>query len=200
LTREIKKCVNKINILLNEGDLETMYKGTTILAVRRENEIAIAGDGQITMGNTIAKNEAKKIRKFYNDKVLTGFAGGAADALTLYERFENKLEEFQGNLKRASIELAKDWRTDKVLRRLEALLIVADLQDMFTISGNGDIIEPDKPIAAIGSGGPYALASAQALLAFTELTASDIALESLKITASICIYTNDYIAVESLKE
>lgn len=176
-----------------------MYKGTTILAVRRENEIAIAGDGQITMGNTIAKNEAKKIRKLYHNKVLTGFAGGAADALTLYERFENKLEEFQGNLKRATIELAKDWRTDKVLRRLEALLIVADLEDMFTISGNGDIIEPDKPIAAIGSGGPYALASAQALLGFTELSASDIAMESLKITASICIYTNDYIAVEFLK-
>jgi ATP-dependent HslUV protease, peptidase subunit HslV len=176
-----------------------MYKGTTILAVRRNNEIAIAGDGQITMGNTIAKNEAKKIRKFYHNKVLTGFAGGAADALTLYERFENKLEEFQGNLKRASIELAKDWRADKVLRRLEALLIVADLQDMFTISGNGDIIEPDKPIAAIGSGGPYALSSAQALLGFTQLSASDIALESLKITASICIYTNDHITVESLR-
>lgn len=176
-----------------------MYKGTTILAVRRDNEIAIAGDGQITMGNTIAKNEAKKIRKLYHNKVLTGFAGGAADALTLYERFENKLDEFQGNLKRASIELAKDWRTDKVLRKLEALLIVADLQDMFTISGNGDIIEPDKPIAAIGSGGPYALSSAQALLQFTQLSAADIALESLKITSAICIYTNDYITVESLK-
>jgi ATP-dependent HslUV protease subunit HslV len=175
-----------------------MYKGTTILAVRRDNQIAIAGDGQITMGNTIAKNEAKKIRKIYHNKVLTGFAGGAADALTLYERFENKLEEFQGNLKRASIELAKDWRTDKVLRRLEALLIVADLLDMFTISGNGDIIEPDKPIAAIGSGGTYALSSAQALLSFTQLSAADIVLESLRITASICIYTNDHIAVESL--
>ncbi len=176
-----------------------MYKGTTIIAVRRDNEIAIAGDGQITMGDTIAKNEAKKIRKVYHNKVLTGFAGGAADALTLYERFENKLDEFQGNLKRASIELAKDWRTDKVLRRLEALLIVADLQDMFTISGNGDIIEPDKPIAAIGSGGPYALSSAQALLRFTQLSASDIALESLKITASVCIYTNEHITVEYLK-
>lgn len=176
-----------------------MYKGTTILAVRRNNEIAIAGDGQITMGNTIAKNEARKIRKIYHNKVLTGFAGGAADALTLYERFENKLEEFHGNLKRASIELAKDWRTDKALRRLEALLIVADLQDMFTISGNGDIIEPDKPIAAIGSGGPYALASAQALLSFTQLSATEIAQESLKITASICIYTNHYITVETLK-
>lgn len=175
-----------------------MYKGTTILAVRKDNQIAIAGDGQITMGNTVAKNEAKKIRKLYHNKVLTGFAGGAADALTLYERFENKLEEYQGNLKRASIELAKDWRTDKVLRRLEALLIVADLQDMFTISGNGDIIEPDKPVAAIGSGGPYALSSALALLKFTRLTAIDIALESLKLTASICIYTNDYISVESL--
>ena len=141
----------------------------------------------------------EKIRKIYHNKVLTGFAGGAADALTLYERFENKLEEFHGNLKRASIELAKDWRTDKALRRLEALLIVADLQDMFTISGNGDIIEPDKPIAAIGSGGPYALASAQALLSFTQLSATEIAQESLKITASICIYTNHYITVETLK-
>ena len=176
-----------------------MFKGTTILAVRRNNEIAIAGDGQITMENTIAKNEAKKIRKIYHNKVLTGFAGGAADALTLYERFENRLEEFQGNLKRASIELAKDWRTDRALRRLEALLIVADLQDMFTISGNGDIIEPDKPVAAIGSGGPYALSSAQALLLFTQLSATEIALESLKITASICIYTNNYITVETLK-
>ncbi|HNR64889.1 MAG TPA: ATP-dependent protease subunit HslV [Atribacterota bacterium] len=176
-----------------------MYKGTTILAVRRNNEIAIAGDGQITMGNIIAKNEAKKIRKIYHNTILTGFAGGAADALALYERFEIKLEEFQGNLKRASIELAKDWRTDKVLRRLEALLIVADLQDMLTISGNGDIIEPDKPVAAIGSGGPYALASAQALLSFTQLSATEIALESLKITSSICIYTNKNITVETLK-
>jgi ATP-dependent HslUV protease subunit HslV len=176
-----------------------MFKGTTILAVRRNNEIAIAGDGQITMENTIAKNEAKKIRKIYHNKVLTGFAGGAADALTLYERFENRLEEFQGNLKRAAIELAKDWRTDRALRKLEALLIVADLQDMFTISGNGDIIEPDKPVAAIGSGGPYALSSAQALLLFTQLSATEIALESLKITASICIYTNNYITIETLK-
>jgi len=187
------------NKITQKGGLRKMYKGTTILAVRRNKQVAIAGDGQITMGNTIAKNEAMKIRKIYHNKVLTGFAGGAADALTLYERFENKLEEFQGNLKRASIELAKDWRTDKVLRRLEALLIVADLQDMFTISGNGDIIEPDKPIAAIGSGGSYALSSAQALLGFTQLSAPDIALESLKITASICIYTNDHIAVESLE-
>jgi ATP-dependent HslUV protease subunit HslV len=176
-----------------------MLKGTTILAVKRNNEVAIAGDGQITMENTIAKNEAKKIRKIYHNKVLTGFAGGAADALTLYERFENRLEEFQGNLKRASIELAKDWRTDRALRRLEALLIVADLQDMFTISGNGDIIEPDKPIAAIGSGGPYALSSAQALLLFTQLSADEIGLDSLKITASICIYTNNRITVETLK-
>lgn len=177
-----------------------MYKGTTILAVRQGDEIAIAGDGQITMGNAIAKNKAKKIRKIYNNKVLTGFAGGAADALTLYERFENKLEEFQGNLKRASIELAKEWRTDKVLRKLEALLIVADLYDMFTISGNGDIIEPDKPIAAIGSGGFYALAAAQALVKYTKLSAAEIALEALKITSTICIYTNDCIEVESLKD
>jgi len=177
-----------------------MFKGTTILAVRRKNEIAIAGDGQVTTGNTIAKNKAKKIRKIYHDRVLTGFAGGAADALTLYERFENKLEEFQGNLKRASVELAKDWRTDKTLRRLEALMIVADLQDMFTISGNGDIIEPDMPINAIGSGGSYALSAAIALLKNTDLSASEIALESLNITASICIYTNNQITIEYLKK
>ncbi len=175
-----------------------MYKGTTIIAVKKDNKIAIAGDGQITMGNTIAKNRARKVRKIYHDKILTGFAGGAADALTLYERFENKLEEYQGNLKKASIELAKDWRTDKMLRKLEALLIVADLDDMFTISGNGDIIEPDKPIIAIGSGGAYALAAAQALYSFTNLSAKEIVLESLRITAKICIYTNDDITVESL--
>lgn len=176
-----------------------MYKGTTILAVKRNNEIAIAGDGQITLGNTIVKNEAKKIRKIYHGRVLTGFAGGAADALTLYERFEGKLEEYLGNLKKASIELAKEWRTDKALRRLEALLIVADQENMFTISGNGDILEPDRPIAAIGSGAPYATASAQALLLYTELSAKEIALKSLEITSSICIYTNNHIIYETLK-
>ena len=176
-----------------------MYKGTTVLAVRRKQEIAIAGDGQITMGNTIAKRKAKKIRKLYHKQVVTGFAGGAADALTLYEKFENKLEEYQGNLKRASIELAKDWRMDRALRRLEALLIVADKKNMFTISGNGDIIEPDQDMAAIGSGGAYALSAAQALLQFTDMNASEIVLESLKIAASICIYTNNSISVESLK-
>lgn len=176
-----------------------MYKGTTILAIKRDSEIAIAGDGQITLGNTIVKNKAKKIRKIYQNKVLTGFAGGAADALTLYERFESKLEEYLGNLKRASIELAKDWRTDRALRRLEALLIVADLENIFTISGNGDIIEPDRPIAAIGSGAPYALASAQALLSNTKFSATEIALKALEITSSICIYTNSHIIVETLK-
>lgn len=178
---------------------DEMYKGTTILAVKRENEIAIAGDGQITMGHIIAKNEAKKIRKIYHNRIITGFAGGAADALTLYERFENKLEEFQGNLKKASIGLAKDWRTDRMLRKLEAMMIVADLDDLFTISGNGDIIEPDKPVAAIGSGGAYALSSALALLKYTQLKAEEIALESLKIASSICIYTNNHITIESLK-
>ncbi|MBN2395087.1 MAG: ATP-dependent protease subunit HslV [Candidatus Atribacteria bacterium] len=175
-----------------------IYEGTTILAVKRDLEVAIAGDGQITMGNTIAKNQAKKIRKLYHNKVLAGFAGGAADALTLYERFENKLEEFQGNLRKASVEVAKAWRNDKYLRKLEALLIVADVQDMFTISGNGDIIEPDKPITAIGSGGQYALAAAQALFQFTKMPASDIVFEALKIASSICIYTNDHIIVEIL--
>jgi ATP-dependent HslUV protease subunit HslV len=158
----------------------------------------MAGDGQISMGNTIAKNNAKKIRKIFHDKVLAGFAGSSADALTLYERFENKLEEFQGNLKKASIALAKDWRTDRTLRRLEALLIVANNEDMFIISGNGDIIEPDNQIAAIGSGGSFALAAARALIEFTHLSASVIAMESLKIAASICIYTNNIISVEEL--
>jgi ATP-dependent HslUV protease subunit HslV len=175
-----------------------MFKGTTILAIKHKGEVAISGDGQISMGNTIMKNNTKKIRKLYDDKVLTGFAGASADAITLFEKFEKKIEELHGNLPKAVISLAKEWRTDKMLRRLEAILIVADKEHIFIVSGTGDIIEPDENIAAIGSGGPYALAAAKALVKYSNLSAYEVALESLKITASIRIYTNDKITVEKL--
>ncbi len=176
-----------------------MFKGTTILAIKHNDEVAIAGDGQITMGNnTIIKNHTKKIRKLYEGQVLSGFAGTSADALTLFEKFEKKLNEFQGNLTKAVVSLAKEWRTDKILRKLEAILIVADKKNMFVVSGTGDIIEPDDNIVAIGSGGPYALAAARALTKFSNLSAYEIALESLKIASSICIYTNDEVLVEKL--
>lgn len=175
-----------------------MFKGTTILAIKHKDEVAISGDGQISIGDTIMKNNTKKIRKLYNDKILTGFAGASADAMTLFEKFENKIDELHGNLPKAVISLAKEWRTDKILRKLEAILIVADKKNMFIVSGTGDIIEPDDNIAAIGSGGPYALAAARALVKFSNLSAYEIALESLKIAASICIYTNDKITAEKL--
>jgi len=175
-----------------------MFKATTILAVKKDNKIAIAGDGQVTFGNTVMKHGAKKIRRIYKGKVLTGFAGSAADAFTLFEKFENKLEEFRGNLSKAAVELAKEWRMDKALRRLEALLIVADNENLLLISGTGDVIEPDEPIIGIGSGGPYALAAAKALFQYSELSAKEIAEKSLEIAASICIYTNNKIIVEEL--
>jgi len=175
-----------------------MFKGTTILAIKHKGEVAISGDGQISMGNTIMKNNTKKIRKLYDDKVLTGFAGASADAMTLFEKFEKKIEELHGNLPKAVISLAKEWRTDKILRKLEAILIVADKVHIFIVSGTGDIIEPDDNIAAIGSGGPYAFAAAKALVKYSKLSAHEIALESLQIAASICIYTNDKITVEKL--
>jgi len=175
-----------------------MFKGTTILAIKHKGETAISGDGQISIGNTIMKNNTIKIRKIYEDKVLTGFAGASADAITLFEKFEKKINEFHGNLPKAVISLAKEWRTDKILRKLEAILIVADKEKIFVVSGTGDIIEPDDDIAAIGSGGPYALAAAKALVKYSKLSAYEIALESLKIAASICIYTNDKITVEKL--
>ena len=171
---------------------------TTILAVRRNGKTAIAGDGQVTVGSTVMKHNAKKVRKMYNDKVLAGFAGATADAFTLFEKFEAKLEQFHGNLTRAAVELAKDWRTDKVLRRLEALMIIADEERSFILSGNGDVIEPENGIAAIGSGGPYALAAAKALIDHTSLDARAIVEESLKIAGEICIYTNTEITVEEL--
>jgi ATP-dependent HslUV protease subunit HslV len=175
-----------------------MFKGTTILAIKHRGKVAISGDGQISIGNTIMKNNTIKIRKLYDSKILTGFAGASADAITLFEKFERKIEELHGNLPKAVISLAKEWRTDKILRKLEAILIVADKKHIFIVSGTGDIIEPDDNIAAIGSGGPYALAAAKALVKYSNLSAYEIALESLKIAASICIYTNAKIVVEKL--
>lgn len=171
---------------------------TTILAVRRQGKVAMAGDGQVTVGSTIMKHKAHKVRRLYNGQVLCGFAGASADAFTLFERFESKLEQFSGNLVRSAVELAKDWRTDKSLRRLEALLIAVDRDNSLIISGTGDVIEPDDGLVAIGSGGPYALAAARALIAHSELEARDVAEEALRIASGICIYTNGNIAVEEL--
>lgn len=175
-----------------------MIKGTTVLCVKRDGKVAIAGDGQVTMGNTILKHNARKIRRVFSGNIVAGFAGGTADAFTLFEKFEQKLNEHRGNLTKAAVELAKDWRTDKILRRLEALLIVADKEHMFIISGTGDVIEPEDGIGAIGSGGPFAQAAAKALMENTELSAKEIVLKAMKIAASICIYTNDNIVVEEL--
>jgi ATP-dependent HslUV protease subunit HslV len=172
--------------------------GTTILAVRRDGGLALGGDGQVTLGNTVMKGNARKVRHLYNGKVLAGFAGGTADAFTLFERFEGKLEKF-GNLTRAAIELAKDWRSDRYLRRLEALLLVGDPGSIFVISGNGDVIEPEHPLVAIGSGGPYAQAAAKALYDNTQLDARSIVERSLNIAADICIYTNRNLTIEELK-
>ncbi|WP_027338681.1 ATP-dependent protease subunit HslV [Halonatronum saccharophilum] len=175
-----------------------MFEATTVIAIKKGDEVAIAGDGQVTMQHTVMKHSAKKIRKIYRDKVLAGFAGAAADAFTLFEKFEGKLEEFHGNLERAAVELAKEWRTDKMLRKLEALLVVANKDSLLVISGTGDVIEPDDGIAAIGSGGAYALAAARAFNKSTDLKASDIARSSLEIAGDICIYTNKHISVEEI--
>lgn len=175
-----------------------MFKGTTIIAVRRKGRVAMAGDGQVTLGNTIMKKGAVKVRRMYEGKVLAGFAGSTADAFTLFERFEKKLQEYNGNITRATVELAKDWRTDRVLRRLEALLLVVDSDHSFLISGSGDVIEPEDGVTAIGSGGPYALAAAKVLMKYTDLDARAIAEEALKVASEICIYTNDKIVVEEL--
>ena len=175
------------------------YRGTTILSVRRNNQVAIGGDGQVTFNNTVMKGNARKVRRLYKDQVLAGFAGGTADAFTLFERFEGKLEEHRGNLTRAAVELAKEWRTDRALRRLEALLAVADPTASLIISGNGDVIEPEQGVMAIGSGGPYAEAAALALLENTELGAHEIIQKSLSIAADICIYTNQNLTLEELE-
>ncbi len=175
-----------------------MYKGTTIIGIRHNGKIAIGGDGQVTFEETILKQNAKKLRRLYHDTILAGFAGASADAFALFDRFETKIEEFRGNLPRAAVELAKEWRLDKYLRRLEALLAVVDKEHALIISGNGDVIEPDDGIIAIGSGGPYALAAARALVQFSNLTAKEIVQKSLQIASSICIFTNDKIVIEEL--
>lgn len=172
--------------------------GTTILALRHGGKTVMAGDGQVSLGPTVMKSQARKVRRIFKERVLAGFAGATADAFTLFEKFERQLEQHQGNLRRAAVELAKDWRTDRVLRRLEALLLVADAETLLVLSGSGDVIEPDEPVAAIGSGGNYALAAARALVRFSSLTATQIAAEAMKIAASICVYTNDRVTIEEL--
>ena len=171
---------------------------TTVISVRRDGKVALGGDGQVSLGNTVMKGNARKVRRLYNNKVISGFAGGTADAFTLFERFEGKLEMHHGNLMRAAVDLAKDWRTDKMLRRLEALLAVADEKTSLIITGNGDVIEPEENIIAIGSGGPFALSAARALLHNTDLSAKDIVQKSLTIAADICIYTNNHLSIEEL--
>ena len=174
------------------------FMATTIVGVRHKNQVAIGGDGQVTLGHTVMKHNSSKIRKLYNDTILAGFAGAAADAFTLFEKFEEKLERYSGNLQKVAVELAKEWRTDKYLRRLEALLAVMDKKSIFLISGTGDVIEPDDGIIAIGSGGNYALAAARGLVKHSSLNAEEIVKESLKIAADICIYTNTNIKTETL--
>ncbi len=175
-----------------------MFKGTTILAVKKDGKVVLAGDGQVTLGDGIIKHRARKVRRLYHDRVLVGFAGSTADALTLFERLEKKLEQYGGQLVRAAVELAKDWRTERTLRRLEAMLIACDKNHLLLLSGAGDVMEPDEPVLAIGSGGSMALAAAKALLKHTELSAREIAAEALKIAAEICIYTNDQLVIEEL--
>lgn len=177
---------------------ETIMHGTTVLAIKRDGKVVMAGDGQVTMGDTVVKHQAKKVRKMYHDRILTGFAGSTADAFTLFERLEGKLEQYNGNLKRAAVELAKDWRMDRALRRLEALLVAADGKDCFILSGTGDVIEPDDGLAAVGSGAPYALAAARALTRHTGMSIREIAEEAMSIAASICIYTNREFTFEEL--
>ena len=174
------------------------YRGTTILSVRRHGKVVIGGDGQVSMGNTIMKGNARKVRRLYNNKIIAGFAGGTADAFTLFELFEGKLEKHQGHLVRAAVEMAKDWRTDKMLRRLEALLVVADSKASLILSGNGDVIEPENYLMAIGSGGPFAQSAATALLNNTDLSAKDIVEKGLHIAADICVYTNHNLSIEEL--
>jgi ATP-dependent HslUV protease subunit HslV len=173
-------------------------RSTTVLCVRRDGKVVMAGDGQVTMGEGVVKHNARKLRRLYQDKILAGFAGSTADAFSLFTRFESKLEQFHGNLSRAAVELGKDWRTDKMLRHLEALLLVADQSATYLISGAGDVIEPETGIAAIGSGGPYASAAAEALLHHTELSARQIVEEAMKIAGKMCIYTNDRVTIEEL--
>ena len=177
---------------------QPVIHATTVICVRRDGQVAIAGDGQVTVGNTVMKHGAAKVRRLYNDKILAGFAGSAADAFALFSRFEGKLEEYRGNMERSVVELAKDWRLDKYLRQLQAFLVVANNERAYLLSGTGDLIQPDDGILAIGSGGSFALAAARALMKHTNMTAKEIAEESLRIASGICIYTNDNITVETL--
>lgn len=174
-------------------------KNTTVLAIRHKGKTILASDGQVTLGNTIIKQKASKVRKLYDGKILAGFAGSAADGIALLSRFENKLKEYKGNLERAAVELAQEWRTDKALRRLDAVMIVASVEKLFLLSGTGDLLQPDDDCIAIGSGGPYALAAAKALIKFSNLSPEEIAKEAMEITASICIYTNNQITLEVLQ-
>ena len=178
--------------------MKQKIRSTTVICVRRDGKVVMAGDGQVTIGHEVLKASAKKLRRLYNDKILAGFAGSTADAFSLFSRFESKLEQFNGNLSRAVVELAKDWRTDKILRHLEALLLVADNKNTYIVSGNGDVIEPDEGVAAIGSGGPFATAAATALLHHTKLSARGVAEEAMSIAGKICIFTNDNVTYEEL--
>jgi len=178
--------------------MQTKIRSTTVLCVRRDGKVVMAGDGQVTIGQEVLKASAKKLRRLYNDKILSGFAGSTADAFSLFARFESKLEQFNGNLPRSVVELAKEWRTDKILRHLEALLLVADATNIFIVSGNGDVVEPDESVAAIGSGGPFAMAAATALMRNTKMSARHIAEQAMQIAAKICIYTNENITYEEL--
>jgi ATP-dependent HslUV protease subunit HslV len=173
-------------------------RSTTVLAIRHQGKVVMAGDGQVSLGDQVMKHSARKVRRLYQDRVLAGFAGASADAFTLFERFEKRLEEYNGNLVRAAVELAKDWRLDRALRKLEALLLVANTENMLVVSGNGDIIEPDDNVAAIGSGGSYAVSAARALVRFSNLDATSIVKEAMKIAAQICVYTNENIVVEEI--
>ncbi len=175
-----------------------MFHGTTILAIRHAGRVIVVGDGQVSLGQTIMKHSARKVRKLYQDRVIAGFAGATADAFTLFEKFEAKLDQFNGNLRRAAVELAKDWRTDRILRRLEALLVVADTEGLLVMSGSGDVVEPDDDLIAIGSGGNYALAAARVLVKHSQLDPRAIAEEAMKVAAQICVYTNDQLTIEEL--
>jgi ATP-dependent HslUV protease, peptidase subunit HslV len=175
-----------------------VFEGTTILALRHGGKVVVIGDGQVSLGQTVMKRSARKVRKLHHDRVIAGFAGATADAFTLFEKFEAKLEQYAGNLKRAAVELAKDWRTDRILRRLEALMVVADVNDLLVVSGSGDVVEPDDGIIAIGSGGNYALAAARVLVKHTQLDARTIAEEAMRVAAEICVYTNDQFSFEEL--
>lgn len=191
-------CLRCYNQQLPSMTTKRLIRSTTVLSVRRDGKVVLAGDGQVTLGDSVIKHRAKKIRRLYQDRILAGFAGSTADAFSLFSRFESKLDQYHGNLGRAAVELAKDWRTDKFLRHLEALLLVCDKEQTFLLSGQGDVIEPDSGIAAIGSGGPFAQAAAQALANHTTLSAREIAEEAMKIAGRMCIYTNDEVTIEEL--